>query len=99
MPMFTHKPTRVEAVQFKGGERNAAEVIAWLISKNAITAEWFRPRSVEGLSGDIAMSEEMHIQVGNSFAIASPGDWIVQDQNGKLHRFTHKEFERNYVAS
>jgi hypothetical protein len=83
MPFFTKKPVQIEARQYDGTIKNAAELVAWIIQLGQ-EASYIDGLLIETLEGTHS---------------ASPGDWIIKGIKGEFYPCKPDIFAATYDPS
>ena len=83
MPFFTKKPVQIEARQYDGTIKNAAELVAWIIQLGQ-EASYIDGLLFETLEGTHS---------------ASPGDWIIKGIKGEFYPCKPDIFAATYDPS
>lgn len=96
MARHRQRPTQVEAIQFTGGEENAAEVIKWLSGKQQ-RGQWIDNHTVLNIHLVECLNFREVISPNNVTIIrtAYRGDWIVR-MNKKWRVFSKAEFGERF---
>lgn len=99
MPNFTHKPTRVEARQFTGGEENAKLLITWL-KEVGVEATWHQSYSVDIPAGKFTMPEQLFVETKEyGLIIVEPTEWVAKRADNSIYKSSHADFEANFNAA
>lgn len=86
MPRFKHKPTIIDAIQFRHEKHE--EVEKWARDLGASGRELFYHRGLQG--------ETFLITTLEGDIIARPGDWIVRGRMGELYPVKDEIFQEIY---
>lgn len=90
MMYFRKKPLIVEAIRYTGSTRSFNEIWDWM------GGDELNGGSNCGYQGTEDDPQEFDIQTPAGKITASPGDWIIKDENGKFYPCKADIFNMTY---
>lgn len=92
MPTF-RKVEIVDARKFEGGIHNGSELVFWVTSKEGKAFYYSNHTKDETNVERIRVAEDAYSMM---FAVAYPGDWIMQNQDGTFKVVRQQELDSEY---
>jgi len=93
------KPIPVEAVQFTGGQENAADLLEWVstLDGSAIHNPPLEAyESPDGQFGTPAVPEHILLDTPAGVKQVSTGEWVIRDLQGKFFTLNQEALDAKY---